>query len=463
MYNKNSSGYTRTPQLLTAGFALLFAASVFAEDSTPNLDEARRLLKAGQARLSAALLEQDLLRFAGNADYDYLLGLALYQSGQSGEALFAFERVMMSDPDNIDARFKAVQINIERGNAAAARRLLTPLDQKKLDEAQRRELDRLNGALASRGSGAPLSLQGYVLGGIGWDDNVSSGPGQSALFIPGLSPRPPAPPRPTALGTAAQASDLVGYIEGGLTLRKAVADDLLLIGAGNLHQGFNRTRTSNQEGYANLELGAIKGVGRNLYGFSLMAQNYLINNAPYRNALGARINLTHSYEDNAHLVGYLQFINFSYPGSATYNATRKQVGISREFVTGERGPILQLGAYAGQENAHDVTKPHFSYRLWGVHAGARVPVSDDFSLSAGANFESQNHLAIDPLYSTRGPAGASIWRVDTQRSLGISADYRIDEDWHLIPLYTHTRNASNLALYTYSRNAFMMQLKQEFR
>lgn len=447
---------------LLAAMFVLFANPVIAAENTALMEQARKLLNAGKAKQSAALLEQDLLNFAGNAEYDYLFGLALYNSGQTGQALFAFERVLMADPSNVDARLKAARINADRGESAIAHQLLSVMDKTSLQAAQQQQLKKINGILAAA-SNAPMSAQGYVLAGFGWDDNISSGPNQSSLFIPGLSPTPPAPPAQTSLGTAQRAADQVSVLELGGALRKAVAKDLWLLASGKLHQSFNRSRAINEEGIANLNLGVSKGLGRELFGFSLMNQSYSIAGSLYRSTLGARLNYTHVYKGNARLLGYIQYLDFTYPANAIDDATRKVAGLSQEFVLGDNAAVLQLGAYSGQEDAKNLTKPHFSFSLWGVNAWARVPLSSKLSLSAVAVYEPHKHLAADPLYSTQGPTGVTVWRTDDISSFGISADYKLDANWHLIPRYTYIHNMSNLALYDYTRNTFMLQLKREFK
>ena len=136
LFNEKTSREFRLPSLALGTLLLVFAGAARAGDSAPNLDEARRLLDAGLAAQSAALLENELTTYAGNADYDYLLGLALYNSGKTGEALFAFERVLMENPGNVDARLKAAKISVDRSDAAYATELIKPLADQALGNSQ---------------------------------------------------------------------------------------------------------------------------------------------------------------------------------------------------------------------------------------------------------------------------------------------------------------------------------------
>lgn len=415
------------------------------------MDEARRLLDAGEAEQSAALLERDLLHFAGSADYDYLLGLALYRAGHHGRALFAFDRVVMVEPNNLDARLKAAQINAERGGARFAEDLLAPLSKQRLGAEQLREVERIRAEIAAAAGVEGFSMRGYVLGGIGWDGNVTSGPDRQGLVIPFLNPRGLST---TPLGKSAQDSDTVGMAEVGLALRQKLFDDTWLTGGGSIRQGFNSSRKDMKEGIVNVDLGVLKRHGSDFWGASLLSQEYLVGDKIYRKSLGPRLSWIHPLDNHSRLSSYLQYVKFDYPDNYIDNAARKIAGISRESTLDGGAKLLQYGIYGGQEDSKDNIRPHFSYRLWGVHVGGNILLRDDLSLGVAALYEWRHHVAEDKLYL--------FYRRDEQLSVGVSADYQFSDRWHLIPQYTYTLNASNAELYQYTRNTVMLQLRWDF-
>lgn len=420
------------------------ASPVFAAGDSPSLDEARRLLDEGRVEQSTAILERDLLELAGNADYDYLLGLAWYKSGQKAKAMFAFERVLMVAPSNVDARLKAAQISVGRDDAAYARDLLEPLSARTLDAGQQQELAQIRSAISAASSNKPLAVRGYLLGGIGWDDNVTSGPNQTALLIPGLGPTA------TALGTATRDKDMAGFAEAGAVMQQAVGEDTWLTGDGSLHQGFNRRRNDVTDSYANLNLGVLERSGGEYFGAALMGQNYRIRNTTYRDTVGGSLNWVHPVGGESLLTTYIQRLDFTYPLSSVDNAARSILGMMYESALGGGG-ALQCGAYGGREAA---SSAHSSYRLSGASLGGSTMLGKDIALSAGALYERRNYDAVDALYLYT--------RKDSAYSFGLAADYQMGERWHLIPRYTHTRNISNMELYDYTRNAFMLQLRWDF-
>lgn len=433
--------------LVAAGLCLqLLGLPAQAQGSVALLDEARRLLAAGRAEQAAGLLDKELLNFAGIAEYDALLGQALYQTGRHGEALFAFERVLMADPGNIEARLKAAELSAEQGNATLGHEMLAPLVGQSLAPPQQQALERINDALAAKaGEGA---LQGYVLAGFGWDSNVTGGPDQRLLVIPVLGTAP------TDIGDAARAHDVAGMVEAGLTLRKPIAENTWLIGSGSVRQSFYASRKASQEGIANVDVGVATGTESNLFGASVLGQDYTVGGALYRQSLGGRLNWAHTFENRTHLSSYFQYVDFDYPVHALDSSIRRVVGVSSDYTSPGGTWVLQYGAYGGVDYAKDPSRPHFSYRLWGLQVGGNLSLNDRLSLSFGAIYEPHEYLAEEALYQA--------WRRDSMRSLGVSADYRIGGSWHLMPQYTYTYNASTLELFDYSRSTFMLQVKWEF-
>lgn len=433
-----------------AGLALLCCVgAALAAAPAPDLSEARRLLAAGRAEQAAALLERDLLDHAGRADYDYLLGLALLQAEQAGAALFAFERVVMVDPGNIDARVKAAQIVLGRGNAAAAADLLAPVATFHPTGAQQREIERLRGLIGAAAGGADLVLRGYALAGIGWDDNITSGPDRSALIVPVFGPMP------TQLGGAARDHDRHLVTEAGLSLRAALGEDTWLTGVGSFRQHDNHRRKDVKEGVADLDLGILRRSGEDFLGATLLAQGYLLGSTLYRSTVGARGSWLHPVDARSRLTGYVQCAEFDYPDHVADNARRSVVGAMGDSVAAAGGSAWQYGAYVGRETAHDPPHAHFGYRLFGMHLADTLTLRDDLTVAAAALWETHRHVAADGLHP-------DIHRRDSQLSLGVAADYALGGNWHLVPRYTYTRNLSNIELYQYARNTFALQLRWNF-
>lgn len=413
------------------------------------------MLKEGKAIQAIALLEKDAQSMLGSEEYDYLLGMAYLKAGQIGQAYFAFERVLMANPANVDARLKAAKISADRADTFITLELLKPLLSQTLSAPQQQEVARIRLMLEKTTSESKASVRGYILAGLGWDNNVTSGPDKDALLIPGLNTvPPPGPPQLTAMGTARQQSDQTGMLEAGMSVRKPISQSTWLTGDGNVRLGYNRERKDVTDSYANLNLGVLRKAGRDFIGAAVLGQDYFLNNINYRNSLGAKLNWIHALDNQSWLTSYVQQLNFVYPDHEIDNSKRSIIGLTHESTSTDSAKTFLIGVYGGNDVAKDSTKPHFTYNLWGVNIGSNVMISRNLSLSGGLMYESHQHTSDDALYL--------IMRKDAQASAAISADYRMSDKWHLIPLYTYTQNTSNTELYAYNRSAFMLQLRWEF-
>jgi hypothetical protein len=434
---------------------LTFASASWAVETASSLAEIRRLINESKAEQAIVLLEKDSQSLMGNEEYDYLLGVAYLKAGQTGLASFAFERVLMVNPANVDARLKSARISAERADFASTTELLKPLSAQTLSLSQQQEITKIRALLEKTTTESKASVRGYILAGIGWDSNVTSGPNKDELQIPGLNTAPPGlPPTYTSLGTAKQQSDQTGMLETGLSVRKSINQNTWLTGDGNVRLGYNRERKDVTDSYANLNLGILKKVGRDFIGGAVLGQDYLLNNINYRNSLGAKLNWIHALDNQAWLTTYVQQLNFVYPDHEIDNSKRSILGLTHESASADGTKTFLFGVYGGNDVAKDSTKPHFTYNLWGVSVASNIMINKNLSLSGGLMYESHQHTSDDALYS--------FLRKDAQASAALSADYRMSERWHVIPMYTYTQNTSNTELYAYNRNTFMLQFRWEF-
>jgi hypothetical protein len=333
-----------------------------------------------------------------------------------------------------------------------ANELLQPLSVQQLDNTQRQEELKIRAEIDKISGKRKFTMRGYLLSGVGQDDNVTSGPYQTELILP-KDVHPPQPSQKTQLGSASRDQDTVSMVEASLSLQQAVTEATWLTADGNIHQSYNSVRADVNYDYGNLNLGVLTRNGHEFFGAAMLGQTYQVARVTYRNSLGGRLNWTHSFDDKISLTSYLQQLSFVYPDSAIDNTTRSIAGLTFQSAIGDAG-TLQCGAYAGNEAAQDPTKPHFSFHLWGASLGGNLVFSNNLSLSVAASYESRTHDAVDALYL--------ITRVDSLLAAGTSLDYKLSKSWHLIPTYSYTRNTSNTELYDYTRNVYMLQLKWDF-
>lgn len=97
------------------------------EAARPLLDRAETLLGQGDAQAAYTMLSADEQRYAGDAWFDYLLGVAALDTGRHGEAVFSLRRALDVEPAFAGARMELARAHYEAGNSALARPLFLEL------------------------------------------------------------------------------------------------------------------------------------------------------------------------------------------------------------------------------------------------------------------------------------------------------------------------------------------------
>jgi len=167
----------QTSQFLV--LSILVSILTFGHAAANNSDKeflvnAKQLLDKNQADNAIALLENNMAEFAGLAEYDYLLGRAAIAAKKPNLAVFALERVSLTNPDLHQARFllgKAYYLlkEMEQANREFDIVMQSNADES-LREASKKYIDAINKYKKSLNSAFNLTL---TLG-IGTDSNANN-------------------------------------------------------------------------------------------------------------------------------------------------------------------------------------------------------------------------------------------------------------------------------------------------
>ena len=79
------------------------------------LRDAQQLLAANNPKQAYMILVARQDQLSGNAEFDYLLGVAALDSGKIDESIIAFERVLQVDPKNAGARMDLARAYFNAG------------------------------------------------------------------------------------------------------------------------------------------------------------------------------------------------------------------------------------------------------------------------------------------------------------------------------------------------------------
>lgn len=117
--------FMRTRARSIACACLLFASSAFAADKNAVYEDVRELIAAGDAAGAYELLLQYEVEWSGDADYDYLFGIAALDSGEVSEAIFSLQRVVAAQPEFSGGRLELARAYFDIGDNELARQEFT--------------------------------------------------------------------------------------------------------------------------------------------------------------------------------------------------------------------------------------------------------------------------------------------------------------------------------------------------
>jgi hypothetical protein len=323
-------------------------------------------------------------RLSGDADYNYVYGVAALDSGHPAQAAVALRHALKLRPDFHLARAELGRALAAMGDYAGAKQEfelvrnvpdLPPVAR----DALGRQVTAIDAALtapAAQGQPAGPRVNGYIESSVGYDTNVNSGPSNQTLVIPGLAFLTGGAPL-TLLPAAMPKKSAFYELAGGLSVALPINNDWALFSniAGNVHQLF-----TNQEFRSALAGGEV-GVARQIQGlgtFSLagIGQTFVLGGSTFRNIFGAAGQWRQRFADTWDASVAVSWLRMQYPNAIGNDTNRYTVtGIVAQRFETPMKPSISLAFNLGKEVAipnaavDPATNTAGSFNLMGARLG----------------------------------------------------------------------------------------------
>ena len=138
-------------------------------------EQAKGLLDAGKSAQAFALLDVQESTRAGEVMFDFLLGLAALDVGQNTRAVFALERVLAMEPNNVRARAEIARAYLALGETETARKEFETVQKQGVPADVSLTLDRYIAAARRVQDQSKVSVNGYLELTLGYDSNLNLG------------------------------------------------------------------------------------------------------------------------------------------------------------------------------------------------------------------------------------------------------------------------------------------------
>lgn len=435
------------------------------------LTDARELLRKNQPHEAFSRLEPLERARAGEVDFDYLLGVAAYDSGRYDRAVVAFERALIASPGFFSARFDLARAYFALGADDLAQqefnRLLASNPTPEGVRAIRSHLE----AIERRRKGPERRIRAYIEAGGGHDSNLSSTTPDfttaigSAFGIPGV----------VATGNSILRSSPFWSLGGG-------ASGALPIGAGIEAIGSLDVKARNYRRYSQFDyrlVDAQLGVAWARDGTSIQAtavgQAYrqdgaapapLVGPAPLsdRNAAGVNVEAHHALGRAWEVFAIAQLMRLRYPSNASQDTNQAYVsgGVLRATGGGRPGLWLASAFYSKDRASSSYSSDYADPTAIDVGrstAGVRGYLQRDLGRGAYCYLLGAWSRRVDDAAFAR----ATAIEIGRDRLAEVSAGAVVPWGrWSLRPSVTYLRNTSNIEVYSFHRTEASLAVRYEF-
>ncbi|HEX5804318.1 MAG TPA: tetratricopeptide repeat protein [Azospira sp.] len=432
---------------LLAAF-VLYTPAVFADELT---DRASALLNAGKGAEAYQLLEPAEPARAGEPLFDFLMGLVALETGQNTRAVFALERVLAIEPNNVRARAEIARAYLALGEMQTAEQEFATVKRQGVPADVSMTIDRYLAAIRRGEDQSATSLTGYLEATVGYDTNVNVGPNKNSVAIPGFGNIP------FELSSDSKANrDTFGNLGAGINLRTPLGGGYaLLAGAsGTVRSNFAKQQFDTQNGDVNL--GITRTAGQDV--FTLMGQagvTYVdnVDKSRFRNHAGITGQWQRNLDARNQVGVFAQYTDLHYPTQETRDMDRWVAGVSYAHLYRE-GVMAFASAYFMQERPQENHVGWLGFSGGGFRVGGRMNYDAQTVLFAGASWEYRGYAKDDPSFLTT--------RRDNQYGVSIGATRYFSKEWSVTPQLSLTYNDSNVELNEYHREMFSVTLRREF-
>jgi tetratricopeptide (TPR) repeat protein len=410
-------------------------------------DRAKALLQRQDAQGAYKLLLPLEPQRAGDPEYDYLLGIAALDAGDAERAIFALERVLAVQPENLQARAEIARAYMATGEREAAKREFESVRARQVPADVRATIDRFLSAIAAA---ERTRVDKYLELAFGYDTNVNSATGMSTLAIPALGNL-----AFTLDPSLTERDDRFLSLATGVNFTRKLGLAWSIVGGfgGNLRQNLAQGRFNTDN--LDASLGVRYARGLNALTLGAQGQSFSVDTDTYRTSSGVVAQWQHSFDERTQATLYGQHAALRYKTQPVRDADRSVLGVAfAKAFTGEYAPAIFASVYGGEEKELNELFPHLGHELLGVRLGGQWRLGGPWSAFGSVSYEQREYGGTEPLFlvtredeQTDASAGLSyLWRSGVTLRLQIS----------------HTENSSNVALNDFERTVVSTAVRFNF-
>jgi outer membrane protein len=429
---------------LLAAALCLYALGAAADAIT---DRAKALLQRNDAQAAYKLLLPLESQRAGDPEYDYLLGIAALDAGDPERAVFALERVLALQPDNLQARAEIARAYLAMGEREAAKREFEAVRARQVPAQVRETID---GFLSAIAAAERTRVDSYFELTFGYDTNVNSATGMSTIAIPAIN----APAFALSPSLTEQSDRFLNFAAGVNFTRKLNVSWSVVGGfSGSLRQNLSEAQFNTDTVDGSIGVRFTRGL--NAITVGTQGQYFAVDTDRYRTTGGGIAQWQHSFDERTQGTVFAQHAALRYPTQQVRNADRSIVGVAyAQAFSGDYSPAVYLSLYGGEEKEVNDLFPHLGHKPVGARAGGQLRLGGGWSAFGSMSYERRKYGGIEPLFLVQ--------REDKQADLNAGLSYLWRSGTTLLLQASHTSNSSNVVLNDFDRTVVSTSVRMNF-
>jgi len=415
----------------------------YAEDEV--ISKATALIKNQDYKAAYALLEPLEEERSGTVDYDFLLGVAGVESGNTTRGIFALERVLALQPNNLEARAIIGKAYYQAGETENAKAEFKNVQQ----QDTRKEFSKIiegNLQAMDKATGERTVFGAYLDYGIGHDSNINSATSNSFIAIPNFGSIP------LTKNSREQSSNFMS-VAGGASFRTPVlTKGLALFGSVGGNNRFTWTNEQFDTSSLDANLGLSYKKFIDTFSVALQKSSFTVDSDRFRTSTGVNAQWLRDVDDKNQVSIFSNYSHLEYPDNSIRDANRAIIGAGwGHAFSGDKAPVIFLNGYTGKENAD---ASNLDNDIYGLRASGQLAFNYKWVGYAGAGYEKRRY---------DGPLnGFTSDRRDDQYDVTVGVRYIPIRDWTIKPQLSYITNDSNTSLFDFDRTILSVNVRKDF-
>ena len=425
-------------------------ASFGAAAASDEVRNAADLLKSGNAKAAYELLLPLSQARSGDPDFDFVFGVSAIDGGHPSTGVFALERVLSVQPDNLQARAEIARGYLMLGELETSRAEFETVKAASPPPEVAATIDKFLGTLDLAVASQGTTFNKYVELSVGEDSNVNGASSVANIAIPVFGGAVF-----TQTGTSLAQRDSFWGLAGGANFRHAYSPGLFLSGGLNVNGRQNGSLSAFDTTGIDGNIGLTWGADAHQVSATVQGGSNSVNNAIYREVWGATGQWAYNPGTSSQYSTYLQYSALTYPNAGFKNADRVVLGgaYARALST-TYAPVIFTGMYFGSELPKTAGQGNLGYELVGLRLGGQLAFSPAITLFTNLSYENRGYGGRDPLFL--------VVRKDDQTDLRVGANVKLSGGWVLTPQLAYTENSSNIVIYKNDKTQVSVALRLDF-